>query len=85
MKPAVSTLLPCPFCGCVDIRLLPQPHGFSVDCTLCGAMVRSVTRYKVQAAAAWNNRRAPEKKTPCEIRTRHNDEIDDMEDDDAAS
>lgn len=51
-----KTLLPCPFCGCDRIRILPQPSGFSADCMECGVTVREVTKFREQIIAKWNCR-----------------------------
>lgn len=53
-------LRPCPFCGAKEIRILPQPYGYSIDCIVCGAMVKEHSRYKKGVVARWNNRRAEE-------------------------
>lgn len=55
-------LKPCPFCG-GEVRMLPQwgpVYGYTVDCTICNAMIRVLTHYKRQAAAAWNTRKSNE-------------------------
>ena len=54
-----SKLLPCPFCGCRDVRLLPQEYGYSTNCMGCEAYIKSITRFKSQAVCAWNRRLAP--------------------------
>lgn len=74
-------LLPCPFCGCPDIRLLPQPHGFSVDCQSCRAMKRYIGRFRVGAIGEWNLRLPPESE-PCNAHLlKRNAEVCDGEDD----
>ncbi len=41
----MTKLLPCPFCGCADIRILPQPGGWkSADCLSCMNTRATVTR-----------------------------------------
>jgi Lar family restriction alleviation protein len=49
-------LLPCPFCGDDQIRILPQSYGYSVDCLTCGAKKHIITSLELQAVASWNQR-----------------------------
>lgn len=49
-------LKPCPFCGSIHIRILPQSYGYSVNCENCDVRKMVFTKYKSQAYAAWNNR-----------------------------
>lgn len=59
--PKLKPLLPCPFCGCLDIRILPQADGWkTVGCTSCNATIRVYTSLKRQVVAAWNMRRTPD-------------------------
>lgn len=61
MNKSHSPLMPCPFCGSRDIRILPQSGGWmSVNCQECNATKREVTRYTEQMVAAWNMRLQPE-------------------------
>lgn len=54
-------LLPCPFCGCRKIQILPQPNGWlSVRCTACATTKKEVTQHLKQIVASWNARRPPE-------------------------
>jgi len=55
-----DALKPCPFCGCKDIRVLPQPNGFSVNCMSCSARMLVHTDFAKQAASEWNLRLSPE-------------------------
>lgn len=53
---AGEALLPCPFCGCIDIRLDQLPGGLHVQCRSCFIMFPAVVRDPV---AAWNRRTGP--------------------------
>lgn len=58
---SLPALKPCPFCGCREIRILPQPSGqMSVNCERCYVTVMTITRFKRQAVAKWNQRREPD-------------------------
>lgn len=58
-----AKLLPCPFCGGEQIRILPQGYGgsvesngYSVDCLTCKARHDVITLFIEQAVVTWNRR-----------------------------
>ncbi len=57
MENTAKKLLPCPFCGCERIRILPQAAGFSVNCEECYAYKVVYSRYLKSVETAWNNRK----------------------------
>lgn len=50
-------LLPCPFCGCKRIRILPQAAGFSVNCEECYAYKVVYSKYLKSVVTSWNIRK----------------------------
>lgn len=58
---SLPALKPCPFCGCREIRILPQPDKCqTVNCQRCYAEKYVVSHLKISAIAAWNQRREPD-------------------------
>ncbi len=57
MENTAKKLLPCPFCGCERIRILPRAAGFSVNCEECYAYKVVYSRYLKSVETAWNNRK----------------------------
>ncbi len=55
MENTAKKLLPCPFCGCERIRILPQAAGFSVNCEECYAYKVVYSRYLKSVETAWNS------------------------------
>lgn len=55
-------LAPCPFCGPLDKEILKPKltqlnnHWYRVNCGLCPAEMRDLTKYKRQAKITWNRR-----------------------------
>ena len=68
----------CPFCGSWDVELLmsslpPMPpelipgnklKAFLVKCSMCGAGVKTFSRYRRSAIYAWNHRSLPDAELP---------------------
>jgi Lar family restriction alleviation protein len=61
MKDQTTKLLPCPFCGSADVKMVPiTTHGWdctSIICESCGTSTQRNVKYEDEAVMRWNRAR----------------------------